>query len=151
MAPQQPDPVLANSALLGGQRALAVHTACRMCPVCEAVCHCKSHRSPSTQKPGGNQNNPGNSFTSLLLCLTKPSHRKPLCRLQREIKEGRTFFRLPCRLQGDVKSTEATPLQLWRSAGLRGPHRHWLLTLLCTGQHCLIMSSAQLCALYFAA
>lgn len=83
-------------------------THCRMCPVCEAVCDCKSHMSPSTQR-GGDQKNPGNSLTSLLLCLTKPSHRKPLCRLKREIKEGRTFSRLPCRLQGDVKAQKLPP------------------------------------------
>lgn len=62
--------------------------------------------SPSTERRGWLEG-PRNSSPPLLLCLTKPSHRKPLCRLKRKIK-GRTFFHAPLQTTRWCKGAAAT-------------------------------------------
>lgn len=81
--------------VLISQQALRVPTAGfgqwgKLCAAVEATC-------PHLQKGGAVPKS--QQTLSLLLCCTKPSHRKPLCRQRREIKEGGPF---PC-LAADYK------------------------------------------------
>lgn len=122
--------------VLISQQALRVPTAVfgqcgKLCAAVEATC-------PHLQKEGLCPK--ANKLTLLLCCCTKPSHRKPLCRLKREIKEGGTFPLPPCRLQGEVKALWLPTNCSGEVQATGGSTNTGFLFRICAGLHCLVMS-----------